>query len=126
MAGCPTAENLSADGRFPHLASMNLRRAHPAGGMAGCYSPSGKLTFSNWGNSPTYLPQAPEAQWYACPTPPISPTQCAAGPADRTQDRNYVHSVCPTYAYAYDDGFGLSSCPASTLLHYEVTFGCPP
>jgi hypothetical protein len=127
MSGCPTAENMSTNGQFGHLSSVNLRRTHPTlGGNVGCYSPAGKLTFANWGNSPVYTPAAPEAQWYTCPTPPISPTQCSAGPANSTQFRNYVHSVCPTYAYAYDDGFGLSTCPASTLTTYEVTFGCPP
>ena len=48
-----------------------------------------------------------------------------AGPADRTKYRNMVHSHCDTYAYAYDDGVGLSSCPAATNLVYEVTFYCP-
>jgi hypothetical protein len=125
-SGCPTNDNLSSDNRFPALSNVNLLARHPSGYTAGCYSPSGKLTFANWGNSPVYTPEAPQAQWYTCPTPPITPSQCMAGPADRTQYRNYVHSVCPTYAYAYDDGYGLSSCPASTLVTYEVTFGCPP
>lgn len=125
VSQCPTTENLSADGRFPALSNVNLIANNPAGGVAGCYSPAGKLTYSNWGNSPTYAPAAPEAQWYTCPTPPISPEACASGPADRSKYRNYIHSVCPTYAYAYDDGFGLSSCPASTLTTYEVTFYCP-
>ena len=126
VSGCPTTENLSANGQFPAQASMNLRANNPAGGVAGCYSPAGKLTYSNWGNSPTFAPQAPQAQWYACPTPPISPAQCSAGPANSTKYRNYIHSVCPSYAYAYDDGFGLATCPASTLVTYDVTFGCPP
>lgn len=125
VSQCPTTENLSADGRFPALSNVNLIANNPAGGVAGCYSPAGKLTYSNWGNAPTYAPAAPEAQWYTCPTPPISPEACAAGPADRSKYRNYIHSVCPTYAYAYDDGFGLSSCPASTLTTYDVTFYCP-
>ena len=35
-----------------------------------------------------------------------------------------VHSLCPSvYAYAYDDGVGLSQCPAGT--GYKVTFYCP-
>lgn len=125
VSQCPTNENLSSDGRFPHLSNVNLRANNPAGGVGGCYSPAGKLTYSNWGNSPVYNPAAPEAQWYTCPTPPISPEQCMAGPADRTQYRNMVHSHCPVYAYAYDDGYGLSSCPAATNLSYEVTFYCP-
>jgi hypothetical protein len=123
---CPQNEDLSTNGQFPALANMNLTARHPSGYVGGCFSPSGKLTFANWHNAPVYGPGQAEAQWYACPTPPISPSQCSAGPAASTKYRTYVHSVCPTYTYAYDDGVGLSSCPSSTLVTYEVTFGCPP
>ena len=35
-----------------------------------------------------------------------------------------VHKLCPSvYAYAYDDGVGLSHCPAG--VGYDVTFYCP-
>ena len=35
-----------------------------------------------------------------------------------------VHKLCPSvYAYAYDDGVGLSQCPAG--VGYDVTFYCP-
>lgn len=126
LSDCPTNENLSSEGRFPALSNVNLRAVNPrTGALAGCYSPSAKLTFGNWGNPYNYLPQSPEAQWYACPTPPISPEQCMAGPSDRTRYKAMVHSFCPTYTYAYDDGVGLSSCPAATNLTYEVTFYCP-
>ena len=125
VSNCPRNDNLSSDGRFPALSSVDLLAHNPAGGNGGCYSPSGKLTFANWGNTPTYTPQAPEAQWYACPTPPISPADCSAGPASRSKYHDYIHSVCSTYTYAYDDGAGLSSCPASTLTKYDVTFYCP-
>lgn len=126
LSDCPTNENLSSEGRFPALSNINLRAVNPrTGAIAGCYSPSAKLTFGNWGNPYNYLPQAPEAQWYACPTPPISPDQCMEGPSDRTKYKAMVHSFCQTYTYAYDDGVGLSSCPAATNLSYEVTFYCP-
>lgn len=126
VSDCPRNADLSTDGLFPQLANMDLLAVNPSTGEAGgCLSPAGKLTYANWGNTPTYTPDAPEAQMYTCPTPPISEPVCRAGPAERSAYRDYIHSVCPTYAYAYDDGFGLSSCPASTLTSYEVTFYCP-
>ncbi|MFA0812642.1 hypothetical protein [Microbulbifer epialgicus] len=127
LSDCPTHENLSSDGQFPFLSSVSLVATNPStGALGGCYSPSAKLTFSHWaGGFTTYNPAAPEAQLYTCPTPPISPEQCSSGPADRTNYRNMIHSHCKTYTYPYDDGVGLSSCPGSTSLSYEVTFYCP-
>jgi hypothetical protein len=135
---CPRNENLSTDGRFPHLSSMDLllRHPNPDGSYSsipvGCFSPSGKLTMGQWQSIPrppfsgtTYAPGAPEAQWYACPTPPIQPDACSAGPASRTNYTNMIHTKCQTYAYPYDDAFGLASCPAATNLRYDVTFYCP-
>jgi beta-glucanase (GH16 family) len=126
---CPTNENLSSNGQFPSLSSVSLRAMNPANGQqSGCYSPSGKLTFSNWAayeGFTTYPPTDPHAQWYACPTPPITPEQCMAGPAASTAYTNMIHTKCQTYAYPYDDHFGLASCPASATTRYEVTFYCP-
>jgi hypothetical protein len=126
-ADCPTNENLSSNGQFPSLANVSLRAINPATGQqAGCYSPSGKLTFSNWAQGfQTYPPQDAHAMWYACPTPPITPEQCMAGPAASTAYTNMIHTKCQTYAYPYDDYFGLASCPAAANLRYEVTFYCP-
>lgn len=127
VSDCPTNENLSTNGQFPNLSNVSLVVNNPStGAVAGCYSPSAKLTFSHWaGGFQTYAPDSPQAQMYSCPTPPISPEQCSAGPADSTRYRNMIHSHCETYAYPYDDGYGLSSCPAATNLSYEVTFYCP-
>ena len=127
VSDCPVNDNLSTNGQFPQLANVNLTVTNPTtGAVAGCYSPAAKLTFSHWANGfQTYAPDAPQARMYTCPTPPISPEQCSAGPADSTAYRNMIHSHCETYAYAYDDGYGLSSCPAATNLKYEVTFYCP-
>jgi hypothetical protein len=128
FADCPTNENLSSNGQFPALSSVNLRVTNPAtGAQAGCFSPVGKLTYSQWNAGfQTYPPQDPHAMWYACPTPPITPEQCSAGPANSTQYRNVIHAKCQnTYAYAYDDTFGLATCPAATNMRYEVTFYCP-
>ncbi|WP_094708017.1 carbohydrate-binding protein [Hahella sp. CCB-MM4] len=127
VADCPMNENLSTDGQFPYLSNVDMRTFNPVtGDVAGCYSPAAKLTYSHWANGfQTYHPADPQAQMYTCPTPPISSDQCRSGPADRTAYRDMIHSHCETYAYAYDDGYGLSSCPAATNLSYEVTFYCP-
>jgi chitodextrinase len=128
FSDCPTNENLSSNGQFANLSSVNLILRHPStNAVAGCFSPSGKMTFSQWNAGfQTYPPQDPHAMWYACPTPPITPQQCSAGPADSTAYRNVIHARCQnTYAYPYDDTFGLATCPAATNLQYEVTFFCP-
>jgi len=58
-----------------------------------------------------------------CPTPPISPNTCRAGPIVRTKYVNLVHQECPTaYAYSYDDQAGLHNCPNG--VSFRVTF-CP-
>ncbi|RYZ96573.1 MAG: carbohydrate-binding protein [Moraxellaceae bacterium] len=127
VSDCPTNENLSTNGQFPQFNSVNLIATNPAtGAVGGCYSPAAKLTFNHWANGfPTYPADSAQAQMYACPTPPISPDQCSAGPAARTKFHDMVHTHCATYTYPYDDGVGLSSCPAATNLSYEVTFYCP-
>jgi hypothetical protein len=128
FADCPATENLSSNGAYPSLSSVNLKLTNPNNGaQAGCFSPSGKLTFSQWNAGfTTYPADDPHAQLYSCPTPPITPTQCSSGPAASTNYTNLIHSKCTnTYAYAYDDTFGLATCPSATNMHYEVTFFCP-
>ncbi len=127
VSDCPTNENLSTNGQFPYLSNVNLQVINPTTGqVAGCYSPGAKLTYNHWSAGfQTYVPTDAQAVMYTCPTPPISPTQCSSGPAEYTQYRNTIHQHCETYAYAYDDGYGLSTCPARTNLEYEVTFYCP-
>ncbi|MFV8753625.1 thaumatin family protein [Nannocystaceae bacterium ST9] len=125
LADCPTQENLSTNGQFPAFASVDLVARDPStDAIAGCYSPCGKLTYSNWGNAPTFAPDASEAEYYCCPTPPIGVEDCRTGPVVDTQFVDLVHQQCPqVYAYAYDDGIGNWSCPAGT--RYRVTFYCP-
>jgi hypothetical protein len=138
LNNCPTSDNLSTNGAYPALANENLNLYHPnadgtySSTKVGCFSPSGKLTFAQWQSIPsplftgtTYLPTAPQAQMYACPTPPITPAQCSAGPAASTNYTKMIHSTCNAYAYPYDDAIGLASCPAATSLQYTVTFYCP-
>lgn len=116
MNSCPTSEDLSTGGAFPALATLSL-----VAGTAGCFSDCGRLTFPQRGNSPTFSPSSAEAQAYCCPTPPVTPEACRAGPVARTGYTTLVHEQCPhVYAYGYDDGVGLWSCPAG--VRYEVTF----
>jgi hypothetical protein len=139
FSDCPRNENLSTNGRFPTLANQDLllRFPNPDGSpsstTAGCFSPSGKLTMGQWQSIPrppftglTFDPHDAQAEMYACPTPPISPAQCVAGPASRTAYTQMIHARCNnTYAYPYDDTLGLLACPTATTLKYEVTFFCP-
>jgi beta-glucanase (GH16 family) len=147
LTSCPRSENLSTNGQFSGspgspggttLANQDLLLRHPnadgtySATAVGCFSPSAKLTSGQWQAIPkppftgtSYQPADPQAQMYTCPTPPITPAQCSAGPAASTNYTKYIHSVCSSYAYAYDDTFGLASCPAAANLQYEVTFYCP-
>jgi hypothetical protein len=59
--------------------------------------------------------------YLCCPTPPIWPDECRAGPVVNTQYVQLVHRDCPTaYAYSYDDEAGLHNCPDGTS--FKVTF----
>jgi len=116
LSACPTSEDLSSGGAYPDLKDLSL-----VAGGAGCYSDCGRLTFSQRNNAPTFAPTAEQAQDYCCPTPPVSPEACRAGPVASTDYTQLVHQLCPqVYAYGYDDGVGLWSCPAG--VRYEVTF----
>mmetsp|Transcript_33275 Transcript_33275/g.70016 ORF Transcript_33275/g.70016 Transcript_33275/m.70016 type:complete len:350 (+) Transcript_33275:257-1306(+) len=121
LSQCPERDNLG--GKY----SSETLRVHSPDDKSisvGCYSPCGKLTYSQWGQGYDHTPESEEAQDYCCPTPPISPKQCSAGPVEKTAYVRAVHKLCPSvYAYAYDDGVGLSQCPAGT--GYKVTFYCP-
>jgi hypothetical protein len=121
---CPTSEDLSTGGMFPALMSESMLVVNPDDGTTGgCYSDCGRLTYSQW-QTATFMPSDPEAQMYCCPTPPISPDMCRAGPVAATGYTDLIHTLCPqTYAYSYDDGSGLFNCPAG--VRYEVTFYAP-
>mmetsp|Transcript_42894 Transcript_42894/g.136315 ORF Transcript_42894/g.136315 Transcript_42894/m.136315 type:complete len:427 (-) Transcript_42894:105-1385(-) len=104
----------------------DLQVRHPGtGDLAGCYSPCAKRTTANWGNAAgRHSPADPAAMMYCCPTPPITPSECQAGPVAHSPYVAMVHSDCPgVYAYAYDDAEGLRACPAG--VQYHVTFYCP-
>lgn len=126
MSVCPTTENISTNGAYPALASVNLRMTAPGDAgvqQAGCYSDCSRLTMNQW-NGMNYGPGSPQAVSYCCPTPPMSPAQCRLGPVATGGYTALVHRYCPqVYAYAYDDGTGNWTCNAGTK--YEVTFYCP-
>jgi hypothetical protein len=118
------------------VTQVNLQWLDPkTGSPVGCFSPCSKLTTAQgsdngrkdggWRNILGGLsPQSPEAQMYCCPTPPISPGVCSAGPAARSSYALSVHSnqQCDAYTYAYDDAKGLARCGSQT--QFEITF-CP-
>jgi hypothetical protein len=112
---------------YPAYNSLNMLLKNPStGGNAGCWSPASKLTMSQWNTGfTTYVPSDPHAQWFACPTPPISVDQCHNGPAPKSKYKANIMKKCSTYTYAYDDGVGLSTCPGNVATYYTVTFGCP-
>ena len=121
---CPGAENLSTNGLFQTLVTEPMALVNPQTmALGGCYSDCARLTFSQWSGL-SYTPSSPQAQMYCCPTPPIQPAACRLGPVASTGYTALVHRTCPqVYAYSYDDGTRLFSCPSG--VRYEVTFYGP-
>lgn len=127
---CPKDEDLSSSGKYPDLKSVDLNVYGPKvdGGPAptiGCYSPCQALTQVGFAGKGYQPPSDPHAALYCCPTPPVSPDACRAGPVVKTKYVQAVHGMChkTSYAFAYDDGVGLHTCTPSTKL--TMTF-CPP
>ena len=118
LDACPTNENLNTTG----IQSLLLTTKN--GTAVGCFAPCTKLTSPVVTQGLNFPIKSPEAAPYCCPTPPISPDACRKGPIVNTQFVQTVHTLCPNvYAYSYDDGVGLATCPAGT--RYDVTFYCP-
>lgn len=141
VQACPTDVNLSTEGKFNAVNGVNITRVNlqfldqKTGTPIGCFSPCAKLTTAQgsdngrteggWKNILGGLnPESPEAQMYCCPTPPVSPEQCSAGPAARSAYAQSVHTVqqCDSYTYAYDDAKGLARCGSQTK--FEIIL-CP-
>lgn len=128
---CPTDIDLS-DGlgiTDPTYASVDLRLFNHDAAFVGCYSPCKYLNYPTYGGAGLSESSA-QAVLYCCPTPPISSEECRAGPGGNIDPNAYVaaiHAMCnnSTYAFAYDDNYGLRHCSAETKV--EVTFGpsCP-
>ena len=129
---CPTSMDLSTNGQYPSLSNESLVLYYPnTNNIAGCYSPCSKLSMGQWQSIPSppfngtsYTPDSPQAEYYCCPTPPISVDQCRSGPGGNNDWVNMIHDYCPqTYSYAYDDTTGNWQCPVGA--QYHVTFFCP-
>ncbi|MCB9594596.1 MAG: hypothetical protein H6719_17820 [Sandaracinaceae bacterium] len=121
LAQCPAAEDLSQGGLYPELSAVDLRVQDGADTIA-CLAPCKMLTYpAPWGLG---IPETdPRALPFCCPTPPISPEQCTAGPVATSDYVTRLQTMCPSvYSYAYDDADGLHTCPAPT--QFEVVF-CP-
>ncbi|CAE7236240.1 unnamed protein product, partial [Symbiodinium sp. CCMP2456] len=117
---CPTAERLGTK-------TYDMQARHwGSGSIAGCYSPCLKLTDPKWNNTASRGRSRTDdvAAPYCCPTPPISPQACRAGPVEGTEYVKAVHKYCPgVYAYCYDDAMGLLQCSADS--NYQLEFFCP-
>jgi len=117
LADCPTDEVLNGQWHDLHVKYDGIEET------VGCFSHCGKLTYTNWGNSPTWAPQHPMAQMYCCPTPPVSPLGCRLGPVESTKYVRLFREKCKgVYSYAYDDAVGLQTCPIGTT--YTWTLYC--
>jgi hypothetical protein len=121
LSECPDAEDLSQGGLYPELSAIDLRVLDGADVVA-CLAPCKLLTYpAPYGLG---IPESdPRALPFCCPTPPVSPEACTAGPVATTDFVTRLQTMCPSvYSYAYDDADGLHTCPAST--RFEVVF-CP-
>lgn len=126
---CPTSIDLSVGqgGAIDtNYSNVNLKVENGSGTQIGCYSPCKVLNYPTYGGYNLNEDSA-QAVMYCCPTPPVSSAECRAGPGAGNSYVTAIHTMCnnTTYAYAYDDNFGLRHCSAGTLVH--VTFGpnCP-
>ncbi|PJD95222.1 MAG: hypothetical protein CK426_04870 [Legionella sp.] len=140
VSSCPSDANLSTEGKYNvingiNMTHVNLQWVDKSGSPIGCFSPCSKLTTAQGSDDGRALggwrnvlggidPQSPQAQMYCCPTPPITPESCSAGPAARSSYATSVHATqqCDAYTYAYDDAKGLARCGSQT--YFEVTL-CP-
>lgn len=129
--GCPTNENLSSGGLYPHLASEDLHAYAPGTKqVVGCFSPCEKLTAATAYGGLGYKSTDPQALLYCCPSfTKEKPTEivqkaCTRGPVSKTQYVKYVHKTCNdnAYAWAYDDADGLKSCNGYTNIKMTI---CP-
>jgi len=119
LDACPTGEDLRAAG------TLDLQAVHPqTGRVSGCYSPCMRLLDTKWANQEQAMAEDAHVAPYCCPTPPVSPEACRAGPVTRTQFLQVVQEKCPgAYGYAYDDKNGLLRCSSDT--QYVLIYFCP-
>lgn len=113
---CPSDELI--DGRSYDLKVIGKNSKQ----VVGCIAPCKKLNYpAPWGEGKSEA--SPGVDFMCCPTPPITPGACSAGPIEKTKYVNHIRNVCKNvYTYAYDDANGLHTCSATTK--FEVVF-CP-
>jgi len=117
---CPT-QDIDGAG-YVSLIASNVDRGDA---YAGCYSPCGILTYSNWSNPyGKYLPTASPADKYCCAGAYQMPDQCKTGPDAAMEYTQIVHENCNAYAWAYDDDVGLQACDTNTT-QFTVQFFDP-
>ena len=124
---CPRNEDLSDNGKNPAYKSQTLATKNPTtGGYAGCFSTCTKLNYPGYGGDGLNNPAGAVEQMYCCPTPPVSSSQCQAGPVAKTKYVESIHKACKntTYGYAYDDGIGGRDCSGDTVLEFVVGPKC--
>ena len=94
---------------------MLVKNPNKEGSYAGCYSPCGALTYSNWSNPVgKYNPQLYPAYEYCCAGPFQYADECRTGPDPDMEFTQVVHENCDAYAWAYDDAVGLKACDSNT------------
>jgi hypothetical protein len=124
---CPLDDNLSNKGANPQYAHQNLHVFNQKSVQVGCYSPCMKLNYPTPWADGLNNPSGSAESMYCCPTPPVSPQTCSAGPVATTKYVETIHNACKktTYGYPYDDGIGLRQCSGDVVL--SLTFGpnCP-
>jgi hypothetical protein len=123
---CPTSENLSQGlaQQHPEFSAVDL---HVAGEAGACFSPCAALTYPTFGGKGQQPPSADAPAPYCCPTPPVSPAQCSAGPVVQTKYVKAVHAGCHStaYGYAYDDTLGLRQCDPKVEVTMILCPGVP-
>jgi hypothetical protein len=141
VSSCPKDANLSTEGLYNIIHGVNVTSVNlqwldaKTNTLLGCFSPCSKLTMAQGSdNGQTtggwqrilggLVPSSNEAKMYCCPTPPVSPEACSAGPVARSSYAQSVHESqkCDAYTYAYDDAKGLAQCGAQS--QFAVVF-CP-
>ena len=130
---CETHADLSTDGHFPALKDQNLQVKGP-NGVAGCFSPCGKLTYAEQYGGYQYAASDPRAAYYCCasvngpnPIPGLNPGTspgCNAGPVPKSSYVKYAHKACnnSVYGFAYDDTIGTRVCTGATSVTFTL---CP-
>jgi len=133
-ADCPTGEDMSLYNKYPQYNREDLRLIKN-GKVVACMSPCKKFALPPVQGGLGVPEGSMPAVYYCCPTPNpnncqpqngcMTPTACRAGPVGSTGYVKTVHSeTTGIYAYSYDDGVGLHTCPAAGT-RYIMEY-CPP